>query len=313
MQLIDQEHRRSLISWAQRIAKLATAHQQPACETAVQLAIEQFESARFRLAVLGKVKRGKSTLINALLGRSDDELAPIDKLPASSAISSFRYESQECVKVHFRDGHFATVPYGDVRSYVTEENNPENAKEVALVEIAGPFPQLDRAVELIDTPGAGSMHEHHDALIHHFTPQADAVIFLVTARMPLDQDELVLLRKLKEADVQKIFFAMNRVDESSQTDVRDAIPHNRAVLAQLDISVPKIYTISAKLAFAGDYAGSQLETLTADLRSFLTQHKGELLAERFRSRVLQAVQPWAQSLEVAIPAHASRQRNWPPI
>jgi GTPase SAR1 family protein len=56
-----------------------------------------------QLAVLGKAKRGKSTLINALLGRKDDTLAPIDKLPASSAITRFRYGNEKAA-VAFRDG-----------------------------------------------------------------------------------------------------------------------------------------------------------------------------------------------------------------
>ncbi|WP_425619166.1 dynamin family protein [Anatilimnocola sp. NA78] len=300
MQLTDRDRRASLVAWAEKLAKLATDYGQPATAQTVRQASEQFETAPFRLAVLGKVKRGKSTLINALLGRQDDTVAPIDKLPASSAISSFRRSDLESAKIFFRDGHTEVIPYAAIRDYVTEEGNPENRKEVALVEVSGNFPNLDRHVELIDTPGAGSLHEYHDALLHQFIPQADAVVFLVTARMPLDQDELALLEKLKQADIQKIFFAINRIDESTPADIDAAVDHNRSALAKLNIPVTKMYRVSAKRAFSGDLPGSQLAPLIADVRAFLAEHKGQVLEDRFRSRVLQAVQPLAQAIAVEI-------------
>jgi ribosome biogenesis GTPase A len=48
----------------------------------INKAVKGLLADRFVITVLGKAKRGKSTLLNALLGRSDDTLAPIDKLPA---------------------------------------------------------------------------------------------------------------------------------------------------------------------------------------------------------------------------------------
>jgi predicted GTPase len=300
MQFLDSQHRANLLRWAEQLAQAARQCGHPAAATTIHQALEQFQSARFRLAVIGKVKRGKSTLINALLGRTDDELAPVDKLPASSAISCFRWQEQPLAKVHFRDCHAEEITFAQVRDFVTEEANPQNEKQVALVEIAGPFAGLDQQVELVDTPGAGSLHEHHDALVHAFIPQADAVIFLVTARMPLDQDELELLRKLQAADIRKVFFAINRMDECSQPDIEQAIQHNRAVLAKLGISVSTIYRISAKRAFEGDLPGSQLTVLATDLQQFLASQKGALLEQRFHSRIQQALEPVCRSLAISI-------------
>jgi len=57
----------------------------------VDEAIAKLKEDQFRITVLGKAKRGKSTLINAWLGRNDDVVAPIDKLPATSVITEIAW------------------------------------------------------------------------------------------------------------------------------------------------------------------------------------------------------------------------------
>jgi GTPase SAR1 family protein len=272
------------IAWAQKVSGLVKTRDSAESE-AIEKAIQQFRSANFQIAVFGKAKRGKSTLINALLGRHDDLVAPIDKLPASSAITRFTWSRDEAARVTFRGSRTEAIPYARIREFVTEEFNQENAKEVEVVDVTGPFPGLDQDLTLIDTPGAGSIHEHHDALLHAFIPQADAVIFLVTARMPIDQDELELLAKVKAADIRKVFFAVNRVDELDDADIEVAIGHNQQLLRQAAVPAEKIYRISAKLAYQGDTPHSGLASLLDDMREYLAANKVRVLRERFTSRV----------------------------
>ncbi|GAB4135812.1 MAG: hypothetical protein Kow0040_21400 [Thermogutta sp.] len=292
--------RQNLVDWSRRIVSTLG---DKADATVVQ-AIEQAEAAlwadRFCLAVMGKAKRGKSTLINAILGRTDDLVAPVDKLPASSAISRIRWAERENAVVVFRDGRREPISFSRIREYVTEEYNPENRKGVDVVEIEGPFSGLESGFELVDTPGAGSIHEHHDALLYAFIPQADAVIILVTARMPLDQDELDLLKKVKENDIRKIFFAINRVDECTEKEIEEGVAHNMQLLAQLGIHVDQIYRISAKRAFQGDLAGSGLTQLTEDIGRFIRANKGRFLAARFVARVCNVVQPIANAIDLKL-------------
>lgn len=287
MSLLNAASRKQQLNWAREVRDVVRQGGDPQAVSQIDTAIEQFESERFCLAVLGKVKRGKSTLINALLGRSDDLAAPVDRLPASNAISRFRWNVQEAVTIFYRDGRKEPTVLERVREFATEELNPGNRKGVELLEIWAPFPSLDREVELVDTPGAGSVHEHHDALLHAFIPHADAVIFLVTARMPLDQDELELLHSIKSYDIPKIFFVVNRIDETSESDLADAIQHNIRLLAEVGVTISKVHRISAKLAFQGKLAESGVPELLQDLGEFLATQKGTTLANRLRSRVTQ--------------------------
>jgi len=294
------QQRSALIDWANEIRAIIASRGDHAGAAQIDAAIEGYRADRFTLAVIGKAKRGKSTLLNALLGRKDDLVAPVDKLPASSAITRFGFAPSEAAEVYFRDERRLPIPFASIREYVTEEANPENAKGVAIVRVSGPFAGIDQDLELVDTPGAGSIHEHHDALLHAFIPEADAVIFLVSARMPLDDSELDLLKKIKAADVKKLFFAINRIDESTTEDIEAAIRHNVRLLTQAGIDHAHFHRISAKRAFKGDSAGSGLATLTDDLRKHLAQHKGRVLANRFIQQVLVTAEPAKAGFDAAL-------------
>lgn len=298
-------NKQELLDWACKVSDALSEIGTPGAKDAgksVEDSIASFREDFFSLAILGKAKRGKSTLINAILGRNDDTIAPTDKLPASSAISIFRWSGDFTATVSLRDGHTRAIGLDEIRDFVTEELNPENGKGVRSVEISGPFPRLEPDLVIVDTPGAGSIHEHHDELLHAYIPQADAVIFLVTARMPLDQDELNLLKELKAADITKIFFAMNRVDECTEEDIKEAIRHNRELLSHHGIEVSAIHRISALQAFKGEWERSGCKSLCDEIEGFLDENKGRVIATRFIARVCSSVGSVAQPLTIRIAA-----------
>lgn len=285
--------------WVSLVSDRLRAHDD---ETADQIA--QLPSAaaqdRVTVAVLGKAKRGKSTLINAVLGRRDDLAAPIDRLPASNAISCFCHGPREEALVTFEDDRRETVGLSRVRDFVTEEGNPANRRRVRLVEVSGPFPNLAPHVTIVDTPGAGSVHEHHDALLYRFIPSADAVVVLVTARMPLDQDEVQLLEKIKQADIRKVFFAINQIDLATAQDLDAAERHNADVLHSVGISVERFYRISAKRAYQGDLQGSGVPELAHAVAALAAESRAPLLRDRLVSRVRIAAQPVVEALALKI-------------
>jgi GTPase SAR1 family protein len=294
MQITQYLAHQAVRDWAERIRELVSQDSNAA--STIAQALNEDREGRFLLAILGKAKRGKSTLLNAFLNRQDDLVAPIDKLPATSVISRFRWAEQEQATIHFLNGRTECIPFPQIREYVTEEANPENVKKVEAVEVLGPFAGLERDLVLVDTPGASSIHEYHDTLVHGFIPLADAVIFLVSARMPLDADELDLLKRVKADDVRKIFFVINRVDESSEGDIATAVAHNRTLLSQAGIAVEKMHRLSAKKAFQGDVPGSGLAGLADEVRAYLAAQKGRVLHDRLVSRVRYAAQPVLEAL-----------------
>jgi len=302
MDMTHHSLREEFLEWSHSIERLVRCRNSGTAEI-IAGARRSFREDKFVITILGKAKRGKSTLINALLGRQDDLLAPIDRLPASNAISRYRSQEHLTCTVHFRATQLRTdkgqaITPVQVREYVTEEGNPGNRKQVELVDLAGPFPGLDPDVILVDTPGAGSLHDYHDELLQAFIPQSDAVIFLVTARMPLDQDELELLQRVRAADIRKLLFVMNKVDETSPTELVEARAHNASHLARLGFpdSGP-LLELSAKQAFLGNIENSGLSELAARIREIVNTSKGAVLLDRLSRRVLDAAGPVLQGLE----------------
>ncbi len=316
MNLTGSDARRKLLDWAEGLQQFVETRDRDAAHQ-IQQAVESYRKQRFVLTVLGKAKRGKSTLINALLGRRDDLLAPVDHLPASNVLSRFRRGEQLTARVLFRPGESEVaaseqiITPSQIRDFVTEEGNPENRRQVECVEVAGPFSGFDEDLILIDTPGAGSIHTYHDDIVRAVIPQSDAVIFLVTARMPIDQDELELIRQLQQADIRKILFVINRVDQSPSGELEQAESHNRALLQQVGISVERLYRLSAKRAFEGLTDDSGLPALAADIRRLLQESKAQMLAERLTSRIRLLTVPLLQGLdaEIALLGQTARERQ----
>ena len=305
---INQVQRTRLLRWADSVRQTLTEGGQAQAAASVAEAVKKYSGDQFRIAVIGKVKRGKSTLINALLGRKDDIVAPVDKLPASSTVSEFSWAEQERAIVYYREaGRTEDISFDRIADFATEEKNPKNVKQVAGLAIQGPFAGLGKNTILVDTPGAGSAHEHHDELLHAYIPQADAVIFLVTADMPIAADEEELLGALKEADVSKIFFAINRCDVTDEKDIQDGIAHNIKVLAKVGISVSTIHRIIAKKAMQGEAGG--VDALSGEIRDYLAKNRADAMAQRLISAVKNPLDTICAAKEIEVESASRTQEE----
>ncbi|HQT44483.1 MAG TPA: dynamin family protein, partial [Candidatus Micrarchaeota archaeon] len=101
----------------------------------------------FTLAITGQVKRGKTTLANALLG---EELLPVDSLPLTSVVSLIRYGTKRKFVIVFSDGRQEEIRQSQIADYITEERNPRNEKKVQKLEAEYPSEFLARGVVLVE-------------------------------------------------------------------------------------------------------------------------------------------------------------------
>ncbi|MGH2895703.1 MAG: dynamin family protein, partial [Solirubrobacteraceae bacterium] len=145
---------------------------------------------RFNLAVLGEFKRGKSTLINALLGR---ELLPTGVLPLTSAVTLIAPGPRDRLIVHYADGRALEHPVSELPEYVTEARNPNNRLGVELARLELDHELLRAGLQLVDTPGIGSIHSHNTEVARAFLPRVDAALCVLDAGQPLADAERRLL------------------------------------------------------------------------------------------------------------------------
>jgi GTPase Era involved in 16S rRNA processing len=246
-------------------------------------------SERVLVAIVGSSKRGKSTLVNGLLGRRDDLLAPVGRFPATNVVSVFANSPSELIRVHFEDGRTQDIRESEIRSFACEDGNPANVKQVSTIEIHGAFPTLETGVCIADMPGSdNALASQHAQALYLYLPRADAIIFLVAADEPINNAERMLLRHLRGAGFQSLIVAVNKRDlvhsgDIDDSELREGVAHNKQILADAGFAGCSIHEISAK-DFAEGRAGSGVERLVAELQSTLKSRRGELVADRLEHR-----------------------------
>ena len=175
--------------------------------------------AAFNLVVVGQFKRGKSSLINALLG---EILLPTGVVPLTSAITTIRYGNEIRVRIKANSTEFVEISLGSLEEYVTERRNPRNVKGVEEVLIDYPCTLLASGVRLIDTPGVDSIYGHNSALTSSYVPQADAIVFVASVEQPFSRGELQFLRETA-GYAGKIFCVLNKVDCLSPSELKESL------------------------------------------------------------------------------------------
>lgn len=112
---------------------------------------ERVAEDRFNLVVLGEFKRGKSTLINALLQR---DVLSTGVLPLTVVVTVIGAGDRERLVIRYVDGREVERPVAELAEYVTETLNPGNDRGVELARGRARPRAAARRLELVDTPGS---------------------------------------------------------------------------------------------------------------------------------------------------------------
>ena len=142
---------------------------------------DRLRDRRLRVLVAGEAKRGKSTLVNAMLGRA---ALPSGVTPLTALATTVLHGNDENVRAVFTDGHAENLPLSALDDLVTERGNPGNCRNVASVTVSVDAPILARGVELVDTPGTGSVYAHNTSAAEAALDTMDAAVFVLTADPP---------------------------------------------------------------------------------------------------------------------------------
>jgi len=197
---------------------------------------------RFYVACVGQFKRGKSTLLNALVGHN---VLPTGVAPITSAVTVLRHGPALTVRVWFEDGRCAEVAPEQLAGYVSEAENPENEKRVRAVEVFLPSPLLERGMCLVDTPGLGSVFGGNAEVTRAFVPHIDAVLAVIGADPPISGEEMALVEEVAR-QVAHIVVVLNKADRISDADREEAVHFAKQVLSRrLHRLIGAIFQVSA--------------------------------------------------------------------
>ena len=254
------------------------------------------ETDAFTMAVLGQFKRGKSTLVNAILG---EPLLPVAVLPLTSVITVVTQGKKLAVKVVYQNGEARNIGKNEIAEYVTENGNPKNIKGIERVEISLPSDFLSKGITLVDTPGIGSVYHHNTDIAYQFLPDIDAALFVISADPPISDAECKFLEESAKY-ASKFFFVLNKMDYVDAAEMKELLDFSKDIISQKTGNAyadTPVLPLSAKRALAarvgGDAVGLQrsgLPGLEREVERFVVSEKGAFILRSCQSKMLAVAQ-----------------------
>ena len=257
----------------------------------------------FSVGVMGEFRRGKSTVINALLGR---DIVPSDIVPTSATLNCIRWDAAPRADIIFKDGTSREVPVDDLSKYITKitKESEEVAATVDRSIVYYPCPFCQNGVEIVDTPGLND-DERMTAISEQVIPTLDAIIMVLVPDSPFSQSEAEFVRtKVMTSDLGRIIFVVNKIDNIRPKERPRLLAHIKEKIetsvlekmaemygedsreyqdAQAKIGGIRLYPISARDALEGklenDYAlleKSGMPEFEEALSKLLTEERGML-------------------------------------
>jgi ribosome biogenesis GTPase A len=255
----------------------------------------RLDDARLRVAALGQFKRGKSTLLNALLGAP---ILPMGVTPVTAIPTFIRAGEALSVRIVLKDER-GTVVVGAgeeaprlLEEFTSETQNPHNRRRVADVTIEAPSDFLAEGVILVDTPGVGSTFLHNTTAAESALADCDAALFVLSADPPITEVEIDYLEKVRKL-VPRIFFVLNKADLLEDLERTTAERFLASVLRERGFAAPEgIFVVSsrrARRAQLNDDARALEQSGVADLEralaSKLAREKRSILDVTGRQRL----------------------------
>jgi small GTP-binding protein len=230
----------------------------------------------FLLVVVGEFNSGKSTFINALLGRP---LLEEGVTPTTSRIYSIGFGEE-----------------------VRREMGTDGIEEIgAPVEIL-------RQIQIVDTPGTNALEREHEALTQRFVPRADLVLFVTSVDRPFTESERSFIESIREWG-KKIVLVLNKIDFlETDDDLREIEDFIRRSSERILGFVPEVFPISARQALkakeASDDPSLNAGSRFSDLEAFLSRTLDE--KERVRLKLLNPLGVGERLVEGSLTRQESR-------
>jgi hypothetical protein len=227
------------------------------------------------VVVVGEVKRGKSSLVNALLARPG--ASPVDVDIATSTFVRFvppgDSTPERQTTLLYAGGRRQTVDFTELADWVTTSGRHVTDSTIdelpigAEVVLGSP---LLRGVTLVDTPGVGGLNPHHLRLARTAATTASIVLMTCEAKAPISKPELDFLTTVS-AEVDSVLIAVTKTDQNLR-HWRSILDENRRLLRE---HAPRFADVPM-LGVSSVFAASALQMEPGDRRVAAVRASGLL-------------------------------------
>jgi len=297
---------------------------------------ERVSSDHFRVMVLGEFKRGKSTLINAMLG---EEVLPAFATPCTAVINEIKWGDVRKAVLHFRDPlpeSLDTIP-ASALSHIQEAGEgpvppmaiaveeleqyvviPDPAKDqtesvaqtpYSRVELYWPLSLCENGVEIIDSPGLNE-HAVRNEVTTNYLSLVDAIVFVMSCQALASQSEMTVIEQnIRGNGHEEIFIICNRFDEIREKDRHRVVSFAREKLCnRTSLGQQGVFLLSALDALEGRLDRDETRVENSGILPFESTLAGFLVHDRGRIKLLQPARELAVNLRAAL-QEVPRQRQ----
>jgi GTPase SAR1 family protein len=262
------EAKKQLLSFVGQLEKADFVDKDILGNSRIEEEVERLGKGDFKISLVAPFSAGKSTFINAIIGK---DLLSMDIRAETSVITKISYSENIKIEITYHenskkeiidcDNEGNPITYESCRQIlknittVRDENNEVKIKEVIVY---CPLEICKDNVELIDTPGLFSRHEKHESITNNILPQVNAVIFMID---PDSVGEEHFTDKIQnyvasaknsnlEEDGKHIFFVINKIDVFDPEDIEKSREELIEVLQDI-LRTPQIHEVSAYFGMVG--------------------------------------------------------------
>jgi len=262
--------------------------------------LDKLQNRQLVISVLGQFKRGKSSLINAFLGK---EILPVSVLPLTSVPVFISYGKIKSLKFISGGNNITADSETGIRKalldFATEEGNPVNRKKVKDIKLYYPADFLKDSILIVDTPGIGSVFSHNTKAAEEVIPKSDIGIFVVSPDPPFTEIEQNYFKSVLP-NISTAFFVINKMDTVSGKDLKKVKYFYSSILAKITggLGAGRIFCVSSKHSAFGKNHG--VRELKKAVLSYLAVKKDAILINTTSSRLKGLIDLVKSEIEVVL-------------
>lgn len=254
--------------------------------------LDNLMNPSYDIVVCGEVKKGKSSLLNAIIGQN---VLPVDVNVATSQVFRICNSKHEVFSLVFTDGSKREITREQIASFGSQVNVNRDGemdledKILSYIQVEIPAQFLPEHVNLVDTPGLGAVYMSHEWLTQNYVKNAAAVLFVFEATQPMMDIERTFIKKILDI-TPNIMFVMTKIDlvaASEWTKQKQRLEDSLTeIFRERNLPLPKVFPISSKAlmdAAIEDEEDFKLENIRSSMFPIL---KEELMAMIVRAVAL---------------------------
>lgn len=273
--------------------------------------LSDMKNAIFTVVVVGEFKRGKSTFVNALLGR---ELLPADVTPTTACIHALTYGEEETGTIFYKDNSRVSLSLDEQVLQKFVADSEEDLASIQYIGLTMKNKLLENRVVLVDTPGIDDINEQRSDVTYQYIPRADAVFFLLDAASPVKGSEQRFLEgTLLEQGKENIIFLANFMDRIEEEEVEESLEVVRRRIAKsANIKNPVVLPLAARDALHSKLTNdpeelehSGITTVETEMQKMIAEGStGKASFARYEKRFYQLKQDLFTSLSFQVEVEA---------